>query len=393
MHNFRRLKPIARFGIPYLFLSVGISLVATIWAVYLDSFFHNASIVGFLTSFFTVIEVLAYIFLIPIIEKGNKMKLLIFSILFFAISYFLFSIYSNVYLAVFLGALIAIASSLRITVTGLIVRDSSNAREVSKNEGVIYSLLNAAWFVGPLIAGYLANLYGFDSVFFLAFILALGSIFLFNFFRVKDDKKAGRVDTNIPKIVADFFRKKSLRRTYIISSSVSFWWVFIYIFMPIYIIDSGLSDIILGLFISAVTIPLIFGDYIFSRIAGQSGFKKLFFIGFMTLGLLAISLFFVQNIYIILAMLILASISVSMIEPTTEAYFLDTVSENERNRYYGVYTTAVHMGALAGSLPAAALLAFLPFKSLFLFFGIPMIILAFLTLKIRDFYEFRRKAK
>lgn len=393
MHKFRRLKPITRFGVPYLFLSIGISVAATIWSVYLNSFLNNISLVGFLTSLFTVIETLAFIFLIPIVERGNKMKLFLLSLLFFAVSYLLFSVYSNVYLVIVLGILIAVASSMRVMLTGLIVRDNSKNQEVSRNEGVIYSLLNSAWFVGPLISGYLANLYGFKSAFFLASVLIVLSIFLFNLFRIKDNRKAEHVDGNIPKIVVAFFRKRNLRLAYILSLSVSFWWTFIYIFMPLYIIDSGLSEVVLGLFISVVTVPLIFGDYIFAKAAGRTGFKKLFFIGFTTLGVLAVSLFFISNIYAILALLVLASVSVSMIEPTTEAYFLDIVNENERDRYYGIYATAVHIGALAGSLPAAALLAFLPFKSLFLFFGIPMIIFAFIALRIKDSYEFRKKGK
>ena len=89
--------------------------------------------------------------------------------------------------------------------------------------------------------------------------------------------------------------------------------------------------------------------------------------------------------------MILASVSVSMIEPTSEAYFLDIIEEDERDKYYSIYTTSVNVGSLVGSLPAAALLLFLPFNSLFLYFGIPMIVLAFLALSIKDSYELDRK--
>ncbi len=387
----RHLKPISKFGMHYLFFSIGISAVATIWSLYLNSFLNNSSLVGFLTSLFIVLEVLAYIFLIPAIEKGNKAKMLVLCLLFFAVSYLLFSVYSNIYLVIILGALIAIASGLRITLNGLIIRDNSEPQNVSKNEGVVYALLNLAWFVGPLIAGYLANVYGFNSVFFLASVLVLISIFLFNFFKIKDKRKTKHVETNIPKLIADFFKDKNRVAIYVLSLSIPFWWTFIYVYMPLYVISNGLSDFELGLFISGITIPLIFGDYIFAKIAGRRGFKKLFFTGFMGLGILAISLFFIPNIYFILGLLILAGIFVSMIEPTTEAYFMDIVKEEERDQYYGIYATSSQLGGLIGALFAAVLLAFLPFKSLFLLFGMPMIVLAFLALKIKDSYEFRKK--
>lgn len=392
MHlKFGHLKPISKFSVPYLFFSIGVAAVATIWSVYLDSFLNSSALVGFLSSFFIVIEVLAYIFLIPIIQKGNKIQLLLSSLLFFAVSYFIFAVYSNIYLVIFLGVCIAIASSLRTTLNGLIVRDNSESQNVSKNEGLIYAILNLAWFIGPLIAGYLANKYGFGSVFFLSSVLILFSIFIINFFKIKDKKKAKYLKAKIFKSVFNFFKDKDRSLIYIISLSVPFWWTFIYVYMPLFIISNGLSEFQLGLFVSGVTIPLIFGDFIFARIAGKKGFKKLFFTGFISLGILTISLFFISNIYVILGLLVLAGISVSMIEPTTEAYFLDIVKEEERDKYYGIYTTSSHLGALIGAASAAALLVFLPFKSLFLLFGIPMIILSFVALKIKDSFESKRK--
>jgi DHA1 family multidrug resistance protein-like MFS transporter len=340
-----------------------------------------------------VIEVLAYLFLIPIIEKTNKAKMLILSLVFFAVSYFLLSVYSNVYVVIALGAFIALFSSLRVTLVGLVVRDNTEDDKVSRNEGIIYALLNSAWFVGPLIAGYLAERYGFQSVFFLAAVFILISIFVFNFFKIKDDRRTKEIDHHIFKIILGFFKNRERALTYILTLSVTFWWSFIYIYMPIYIINQGFGELLLGIFLAAVSVPLIFCDYITGRIANKRGFKKLFFVGFISLGILAISCFFISNIYVVCGLLILASVSVSMIEPTSEAYFLDIIEEDERDKYYSIYTTSVNIGSLIGSLPAAALLLFLPFNSLFLFFGIPMIILAFLALSIKDSYELEKKKK
>ena len=387
----RHLKPITKLGVTYVFLSIGISLAATIWSVYLNSFLNNISLVGFLTSLFTVIGVFAYLILIPLIEKTNKAKMFIVSLVFFAISYLLLSVYSNIYVVIILGILIAIFSSLRVTLAGLVVRDNTEDDSVSKNEGVIYALLNSAWFVGPLIAGYLAKVYGFSSVFFFAAVFVLMSIFVFNFFRIKDNRKTKNLDKHIFRVVIEFFKNRERTLTYILTLSVSFWWTFIYVYMPIYIVDKGYGALLLGFFLAGVSVPLIFCDYISGKIANKRGFKKLFFVGFISLGTLAISCFFISNIYVVSGLLILASVSVSMIEPTSEAYFLDIIEEDERDKYYSIYTTSVNVGSLVGSLPAAALLLFLPFNSLFLYFGIPMIVLAFLALSIKDSYELDRK--
>ena len=80
-----KVKPISKLGGFYLIASLGFAMVSTIWAIYLESFVHNASSVGFLTSLFTATGILAYFLLIPIIEKRNKSSLLLASFLIFII--------------------------------------------------------------------------------------------------------------------------------------------------------------------------------------------------------------------------------------------------------------------------------------------------------------------
>jgi len=366
-------------------------MVSTIWALYLHSFLHSTSSVGFLTSLFTVIEVLAYLFMIPLIEKGNKVKMLISSLVFFVISYAIFSAFSSIYLVIGIGLLISIFTSLNINVFGIIVRDETEDSRVSKNEGIIFTLWNIAWLLGPLAAGYIAKVQGFKGVFFIAAGLILASIFAFDFFKIKDKRVSKKIDKNVLKVLLSFFSKKERLIVYLLNMAVGFWWMFIYVYMPIYIVENGQSDLFVGIFLAAVTVPLILFEYVFGKFAGDNGFKRLFFIGFAVLGVFAISCFFISNIYIIGVLLVFASLGVAMIEPNTEAYFMDVVKENQRDKYYGPYATATTIGGFLGSLPAAILLLVLPFRSLFLYFGLPMILLAFLALKIKDSYEFKKR--
>ncbi len=387
----RGLRIIERIGIFYVFLSLGISIVYTIWAVYLESFFHNASSVGLLTSVFTFLAVFSYLLFIPLVEKKSKTTLLFISLLFFAISYLLFSLYSNFYLVIILGAVLFIMGSLRITTFGILVRDKTSNKSVSKNEGFMYTLLNISWFVGPLIAGFVANKYGFQNVFFLSFLLVLVSILFFRGFKIKDNRKTKKIDSNIFRLIIDFFSKKDRVLSYVVSGAVNFWWVLIYIYIPIYIIEQGHGTFLVGLFLSAVIIPLIFLEYPFGKIAGKKGFKKLFFVGFLILAFICVLCFFVSNIYVLLFLLVLANVGISMIESTSEAYFFDIISKTQRDKYYGVYNTAVDVGTLLGTFPAALLLLFFSFKSIFVLFGFFMVLFALVSLKMREIYEFKRK--
>ncbi len=393
MHSHKKevkLKSISKLGIVGLFSSLGFAAVVTIWSVYLESFLHNPAYVGFLTSFFSIVSLGSYFFLIPIIEKHNKIKLYSLALIMYIISYFAFFVLSNIYLVVILGTLLAIMVSMRVTCFGILVRNKSKNDKVSKNEGVIYTASNIAWLFGPLIAGFIANRYGLNKVFLFAVIILIFSFSLFHFFKVKDNHKVKKIDKNILRVAKDFFSGKERRLAYVLGGGVNFWWALIYIYMPIYIIEHGLGDIVLGVFLAAIVVPLILFEYYFSRIAGRIGFKKIFFMGYFILGVCAVLCFVFNTPYVILGLLVLASVGASMIEPTTEAYFFDIVSVKQRDRFYGPYNTAIEVGAFKATAVAAVILLFLPFEYIFLFFALGTFTLALMSLRVKNIIECKR---
>jgi len=97
--------------------------------------------------------------------------------------------------------------------------------------------------------------------------------------------------------------------------------------------------------------------------------------------------FFIPNIYFILGILVVAGLGIAMLESTTEAYFFDVISEKERDRFYGLYSTTIELNSFLGSALPAVILLFFPFKTIFLFFGGTMLILSLMSLKIKEVIE------
>jgi len=85
------LTPINKLGVIILVSSLGIALFKTVWSVYLESFLHNASYVGFLMTLFILFGIASYMVFIPLVERRNKPALFALSLLLFFVSYFLFS--------------------------------------------------------------------------------------------------------------------------------------------------------------------------------------------------------------------------------------------------------------------------------------------------------------
>lgn len=385
------LTGIAKLAVIALLVSFAASLVDTIWAVYLDSFLHSEVYVGLFSSLLTIIAFVSFFVFIPLIERGNKPKIYTMALLIFIVCYLIFFFNSNFYVFVVVAILITVAITFRITSFGILVRDISENRGLSRNEGVVYTFNNIAWVIGPLLAGYLAAQFGEKHIFIFSAVFIAAALIFFRFARIKDDNVKKKVDKHLLKNFVEFFGSKERTTAYFLGGGIYIWWTLIYLFMPLQIIRAGLDDLWIGYFLFAVAVPLIIFEYAFSKLAGRQGFRKMFQISYFGLTAISVVCFFVGSIYVTMALLILGGVCLSMLEPTTEAYFFDILKGKEKYRFYGPYNTAIDAGGLIGRLPVAILLIFLPFKFVFLMVGLFMFLLFLLSFRVKKIVEEKRR--
>src|SRR3989338_1156567 len=381
---------IAKLSVVTLISSLAFAFTDTIWAVYLKDFLVSDSKVGFFSAFLTLISFISFFLIIPLIERSNKSKLYSSSLLLIAISFFLFSINKKFLFFVFLAIFVSVLQTIRITSFGIIVEDKSSKKRLSRNEGIMYSFTNFAWVIGPLIAGTISSFYGINSVFILSSVVLIFSYVFFRKTHIIDNKKSKKIDSNLLKNFKDFFKSKDRLIAYVLGGGVNYWWSLIYLFIPLFIIENGLGIEWIGYFFFAIAIPTTILPYKFGKLAGRIGFKKMFRIGFFIPFLLALICFFVGNVYIVLALLILAIVGLAMLESTTEAYFFDILKGKEDLRFYGPYNTTIDANHFVGRAISAVILLFLPFKFLFLFFSLSMFICFVISSKTRNIVEMRR---
>ncbi len=388
--NTTHITKINKVGIIGFFSAFGLSLISTIWAIYFESILHNASLVGFLTSAFIIVGTLTYVYSIPFLEKNKKFLGYTLILFLMVLSYALFTFVSNVVAIIILGFLVAILGSLRVSLYGIIVRDVSKDKEVSKNEGFIYTLLNVAWFIAPIIAGYIASELGMKIVFLVAAIMFFITLLLVKIFGIKDERTTKKIDKKPFKVFLDYFKNKNRVFAYLLGGGIDFWWVLIYIYVPIFLFDYGLDEATIGVFLGAVILPLVLIEYKIGKIANIKGFKKIFLIGFLILGVASLSCFFITNIYVILAILVLSSIGAAMIEPTSEAYFFDVIKKNERDKFYPIYNTTINTSSIVARILAALILLILPFNYIYLLFAVVMFCVAYFSTRAKNIIEAKK---
>ena len=392
-HGFHALGRIGRIGKLSgvdLFISLAAAMVNTIWAVYLYSFLQSNVAVGFFSALLTVVGFFSYFLFIPLMEKADKGKIYFYAGIMYFISYLLFAINRNVYVLLGLAIITTVLISIKVTCFGIIVRDSSEKNNLSKNEGIVYTFFNLAYVIGPLLAGYLTTYFDTSIIFYVAAGFIIIGLVLFKSAKIEDKGGKKKIDKSMIKNFFDFFRSKDRIVAYLLGAGVSVWWMLIYLFVPLWMLESGFQEFHIGYFMFAVAIPLILFEYLFSRMTNKKGFKKMFLMGHIILAVIAVVCFFMTNDLAILGLLVLASCGIAMTEPTTEAYFLDILRGKEQYRFYGPYNTALDVGSFIGKIAGSVTLIFLPFKFIFLVIGGIMFLLFLLSFRVRKIIEAKR---
>ncbi|MEM3074945.1 MAG: MFS transporter [Candidatus Pacearchaeota archaeon] len=378
---------IAKLGIVGLIVAFATSFVITIWAVYLDSFLNDVSKVGLISSLLTLIGIVSYFVFIPFIEKNSKSKIFVGTLIIFVLSYFILFITESFTIFLITAFVITIVGTLRITSFGLIIKDKSHKKNLPRNEGLMFTFINISFIIGPMLAGIISNKFGMRVIFFFASLFILIAIFIFRIEKIKDNRKQKKVDKNLMKNFIEFFRNKDRVIAYFLGGGVGFWWILIYLFVPLYMVRNGLNNLWIGYFLFAIPLPLIFLEYKFSKMARKIGFGKLFKIGFLIPAIVSLICFFIiDKVIIVLALLVIASIGLAMLEPTTEAYFFDISTAKEEQRFYGPYNTRLEIFGFIGKLLPSLILLYFPLKYIFLMFSFAMFAFFLISFKAKVLY-------
>jgi MFS family permease len=377
---------IARLSIISFLIALSYAFTDTIWAVYLSSIFSSLSIISFVSAFLTIIAFLSLFVFIPLIEKNNKSRLFMLSLFFIGISYILFLL-ENIFVFFIAAILFTIFSGLRINSFGIIIRDKSAKNQLSRNEGLIYTFFNVAWLIGPLLAGFVFQAFGIPVVFIISAIFVFLGLFLFKISKINDGNIVKK-SRPILKDFREFFKSRNRTLIYIIGGGVNFWFILIYLYMPLYILQQGLQEIWIGYFLFAISIPTVLLELFFGKLAGKIGFKRIFIAGYTILALASLACFIIGSIYSVMGVLVIASIGIAMLEPTTEAYFFHTLKKKkDESRFYSFYNTTIDVNHFIGKFLAGIFLLFLPLRFIFLFFSFFMIIYFFLSFRLREIIE------
>lgn len=262
-----------------------------------------------------------------------------------------------------------------------------------ENRATTYGLMNMTWslgsLLGPLIAGFLVDMHGWNPLFYLASFISVLSLIPTLFLREnttiinESEKKAEpplAFDSKIVRTISLFF---SIQFAMCTGMGV------INIIIPLYLIDVfSTSATQVGIFLSVgVGLSTLLTQIPSGLVADKFGNKKVMLSCALITALLYIIAPLIGNYPLLVVVYMLINASWSMTWPSSVAYLVDSVPKSKRNIAISIRQTAIRLGFTIGPLIGGYLwymyeqgtvLPTFPFYISALFFGLSIPAILFL---------------
>ncbi len=285
-----------------------------------------------------------------------------------------------------------VSITLFFIVLAIFVRDFATEKELELAEGRFYLFSNVGWVIGPLVGGLLANTFGNGAAFVFASCCYLGllALFLHQHHKAKNPNIHHRREEpsstgSFWKNVRDFIRVKELRKSFLMSFGMYFWWSTQAVYMPLALSKLGYSQAIVGLVFSMSIIPLLLLEFHATDGAKKFGVRRYLSMGFALLSLV-LFLFTFAAPSMLIKLMILVNIGAAFIEPNKEVFFFKAVKPEDQERFYGIYNASYPMAYIIAPSLGSILLASFGINGIWLGASFVFILIALSALSIGKKY-------
>ena len=369
-----------RLGWVRLVFSLGMGLVSSIMTVYIKSMVHTDAATSLVAGLMNVIAVLASFALATYLGKHKSKWLMSASLFTFATAYILFGWFSVLWIFAIGTVFYVVWDVIRKHSFGELVRHQGTKKQLFGLEGLMYTVSNIGWLLGPLLAIFAFRTTLSNGFFIAAGLMSLAAIMVL-WSKLKDATDVTTKKETLLTSIKLFAQHPKMRLAYLINIGLCMWWPVMFVFIPLLIIKNGLPTALIGTVLFATMVPVVVIEALVSRYGKNMGERFFFKLGFGILAASAIAVFIVDNPHWVLSILAASGVGVGFIEPTQEVYFFKKVKPKDEKRFFSLFLSSGDIGPIITKFLGAALLIFLPIKAVILVIGVFMAGLFFLSNK------------
>lgn len=263
--------------------------------------------------------------------------------------------------------------------TSLYIIQYIERREFTRAEPLRIQAAALAWMVGPTLGVVLYRDLGPAYAYGASAAGALVLLALFWYLRLKDDSPIQPATAPPPRplrAVGKFFAAARLRRAWIIVFGRSSWWVFLFLYAPLFAMHSGLGEVAGALVVSAAN-GLLFASPIVGRLASRFGIRRVVVVSFAGAGIATIvagSL--IAWPLLAIAALLVGAVGCVALDAVGNIPFLRMVRRRERAEMTTVFRTYLDVSELVPPAVFAVLVGLFGFAAVFWCMGAGMLVCA-----------------
>jgi MFS family permease len=362
------------------FSSLSLAAMNTVWAVFLFEFFGSNATASLVAGIISVGTLIFSLLFIHVLERQKSKVLMVLSLSGFAFAFIIFGLMKKQWLLFILASFaIMCADAVRKHTFGELTKHQGSRQQLFFLEGVMYVVCNIGWLIGPLVASLLFHA-DISVVFLVSGVFMIVAALLTEYAPLID-APGHKIHESLWSSAQELFSHEVLRKAFLFNMGLNMWWPVIFLFMPLYVLEQGLPKTIIGIVLFASIIPVIVIEMLIGKYGKKFGEEFFFKLGFAILALCSVGMFLIDDPIWVLSLIVVSGVGAGAIEPTQETFFFRLVSRKSEKRLFAVYLSSYEVGMLISKLFGAFLLIVLPFRVLFLFFGLVMAGLFFLVEK------------
>ncbi|MFT5115211.1 MAG: ACDE family multidrug resistance protein [Parasphingorhabdus sp.] len=265
------------------------------------------------------------------------------------------------------------AASLFSVCVSLYIMDYIGKRDLTRVESHRLVFAGSAWLIGPVSGIWLYENVSEGLVFALAAVFAGLMLIYFWKLRLAPNTAINQATSHAAnpwRAVMRYMDQPKLRIAYSITLSRSCFWVALFIFGPIYVVEAGLPTWMAGVLLSFVSGLLLFSPII-RRSADRYGTRRIIMIGLIITGVSVISLGLLQSPRPLgLVFWVTGAMGGAMLDVLGNIPFMRTVKPRERVAMTAVFSTWREGSELLTPALVAIILIFAPIWYFYILLGI-----------------------
>ena len=268
------------------------------------------------------------------------------------------------------------AASLFSVCLSLYIMDYIGKKELIFTESKRLLYTGIAWMIGPALGLWLWDEVGHWATFMLSAAAISTMLAYFWYLRLGHSaviQKAKQPSVNIFRIIPRYFSQASLRIAYFITLSRAIFWMTVFIYGPIYVVESGLSNWVAGIFLSVVSSLLIVSPLI-RRMASHFGTRLVIICALWSTGLSMVLLYALGEPQPIgLLFWVMASLGGAIVDVLGNIPFMRLVKPRERTEMTMIFSTWREGSQLLTPLLVSMVLLVAPFETFYLLLALILI--------------------